>query len=306
MGAISARSLVWPGFVLVSLLLLGTFDLWLYGLIGPVAALALALVSQRPRRSLFTGERDRLDLAVIGLVYVLVVGLFLIAFEVFTTDRTAGLFLAFAGGMVVGVVGPLVYTVWIRDRPLASLGIGRQNLGQTLVLGLVFTGVQFALTLYGYNLPANREDWLPLLVMSLAVGFFEVVFFRGFVQSRLEASFGLVPGIFGAALLYALYHVGYGMGPGEMTFLFGLGVVYAIAYRLTENVLILWPLLVPLGSFYNNVDSGDIDLPWASIAGFADVLAVFAVAIALAARHERRRGRQISQAPRRGQAAAVR
>ena len=33
-----------------------------------------------------------------------------------------------------------------------------------------------------------------------------------------------------------------------MVFLFGLGVVYAVAYRLSENVLVLWPLLIPLGS----------------------------------------------------------
>jgi hypothetical protein len=29
----------------------------------------------------------------------------------------------------------------------------------------------------------------------------------------------------------------------------------------------LWPLLTPFSVFYNNLRSGDIDLPWASIAG---------------------------------------
>ena len=48
----------------------------------------------------------------------------------------------------------------------------------------------------------------------------------------------------GAAALYALYHVGYGMMGREMIFLFGLGVTYAIAYRLVQNVLVLWPLLM--------------------------------------------------------------
>jgi predicted Co/Zn/Cd cation transporter (cation efflux family) len=69
------------------------------------------------------------------------------------------------------------------------------------------------------------------------------------------------------------------MGGEEMVFLFGLGVVYAIAYRLVTNVLVLWPLLTPLGAFYNNVDAGDIDLPWASIAGFVDVAVLMALAI---------------------------
>ena len=57
---------------------------------------------------------------------------------------------------------------------------------------------------------------------------------------------------------------------------------------LTRSALILWPLLTPLGSFFNAVDSGDIELPWASIAGFLDVLAVMAVAVWLGSRHARK------------------
>ena len=68
-----------------------------------------------------------------------------------------------------------------------------------------------------------------------------------------------------------------------------LGVVYAVAFALARNVLVLWPLLTPLGSFFANVEAGDIDLPWASIAGFADVLAVMLVVLWLARRHERGR-----------------
>jgi len=144
------------------------------------------------------------------------------------------------------------------------------------------------MTLWGYDLP-EPVDWVPLLVMSLVVGFFEALFFRGFVQGRLEASFGSGPAVTAAAVLYSLYHLGYGMGADEMVFLFGLGVVYAIAYRLVTNILVLWPLLTPLGAFFNNLEAGDIDLPWASIAGFADVAAVMAGAIWFTRRHERTR-----------------
>ena len=151
----------------------------------------------------------------------------------------------------------------------------------------MLAGVQFAMTLWGYELP-EPVDWVPLLVMSLMVGFFEAVFFRGFIQGRLEASFGPGLAVLGAAVLYSLYHVGYGMPGDELVFLFGLGVVYAIAFRLVSNILVLWPLLTPLGAFYNNVEAGDIDLPWASIAGFADVAVVMAVAVWFTARHRRR------------------
>ena len=220
-------------------------------------------------------------------IYLGVVALMRLAFVGFGTDHVAGLFLAFACALLLGTVGPVYLTVWVRQRPLADLGLGTGNLRGTIVLALVFASTQFALTLWGYDLP-RAVDWVPLLVMALVVGVFESIFFRGFVQNRLEEAFGPVAGLAGAAILYGVYHVGYGMGGGEIAFLTGLGLVYATAFALTRSVLVLWPLLTPLGSFFNAVEGGDIELPWASIAGFADVLAVMVLALWLAHRHLRK------------------
>ena len=44
-------------------------------------------------------------------------------------------------------------------------------------------------------------------------------------------------------------------------------------------------------SFFANLEAGEIDLPWASVAGFADVAAVMAVAGWLAMPHQRRADR---------------
>jgi hypothetical protein len=255
-------------------------------LVVPVALLLALVPGLRPAFT-YRGADGR-DLLVIGLLYVAVVGLFRLAFTVFTTDNVLGLFLSFACGLIIGVVGPIVYQVWMRGRDLRSLGLGFHHLRATLTLGLVFAAIQFGSTLWGYDLP-EAVDWVPLLVMSLVVGLFEAVFFRGFIQGRLEASFGVIPAVGGAALLYAVYHVGYGMGANEMWFLFGLGVVYAIIYRLTTNILILWPLLTPLGAFFNNLNTAEFELPWESILGFADVAIVMAVAVWLAHRHIRKR-----------------
>ena len=282
---------VWIGFVVVVLLLLDVVGLVWIGVIAPVAAVGLvALQWHRPPDGVrwIRGDVDQRDLTMVAVSHVVVVGLFAVAFRGFGADRAAGLFLSFAAGLLVGVVGPVVYMVWYRGRSLADLGIGGHRLPETVVLGLVLAGIQFAMTLWGYDLP-EPVDWVPLLVMSVVVGGFEAVFFRGFIQGRLEAAFGTAPAVGGAALLYALYHVGYGMGASEMVFLFGLGIVYAVAYRLVGNVLVLWPLLSPLGAFFNNLESGDIELPWGSIAGFTNVAVVMGVAIILAHRHERRR-----------------
>ena len=84
-----------------------------------------------------------------------------------------------------------------------------------------------------------------------------------------------------------------------MVFLFGLGIVYAVAFRLANNILVLWPLLTPLGSFFAQLESGDStgDLPWAAILGFADVLALMAAVIWLARRHQRKLDRPSDETP---------
>ena len=278
---------VWFLFCLVSLLALAAVDLEVWAALVILAGVALACVpALRPRADT---QVDLIDLAAVMGAYVGVVVLFRVAFTVFTTDNVLGLFLCFAAGLLLGVVGPVFYTVWGRRRPLRSLGLGTHQLRPTLAMGLVLAAAQFAVTFVGYSMPAP-EQWVPLLGMSLVVGLFEAVFFRGFVQGRLEASFGAVPAVAGAAVLYGAYHVGYGMGVSELWFLLALGVVYAVAYRLTTNVLILWPLLTPMGAFFNNLDNGEIDLPWASLLGFADVVLLMAAAIWFAHRKERTLG----------------
>jgi uncharacterized protein len=280
------RRIIWVTWLVAALLFLAVGNGLVYGLIVPLSAgllvlLAPGLVSSAGRHV------DGRDIRAVLLLYVAVVTALYLAFRVFTVDRTLGLFLCYAAGLILGVVGPVIYTVWMRGRPLADLGLTTKNWQQAIGLGLFLGIIQFFLTLYGNDLPAP-VDWVPLLTMSLMVGLFEAIFFRGFIQTRLSASLGPVPGIVTAAALYALYHVCYGMGMREMAFLFALGLVYGIAYACVNNVLVLWPLLIPVGSFYNNLQSGEINLPWAAIAGFVDVMAIMFTAIWLAHRRERR------------------
>jgi membrane protease YdiL (CAAX protease family) len=281
------RTMLWSGWVVLGLLLLPIGSGPWYLVTVAASGLALALVPGALPPSRRVG--DPKDLFVVAGLFVAVVALNRAAFVGFTPDHVVGLFLCFAGALLLGVAGPVYYTVWVRHRTLADLGLRRDNLRAAVPFALGFAAVQFGLTLWGYDLPAP-VDWIPLLAMSLVVGVFESVFFRGFIQTRLEEQLGPVVGITAAAALYGAYHVGFGMTGTDLLFLTGLGLVYAVAFAIVRNLVVLWPLLTPLGSFYANLRGGDIELPWASIAGFADVLGLMVLAGWLALRHQRRAG----------------
>lgn len=274
--------LIWSVFAVAAVLLMDVVPLTTYGILVPVLATILHLVLRSTSRTAAPPGQARgvdvRDLSSVALIYVGTVGLLRLAFVVFTTDELTRMVLAYAAALLLGVAGPVVYTVWMRRRTLATLGITLGSWRRTAILALLLALVQFSITLWRVQLPAP-VDWIPLLTMSLAVGLFEAVFFRGFIQGRLEASFGTGTAVLGASVLYALYHVGYGMAGSELLFLFGLGVTYAIAYRVAGSIFVLWPLLTPLGSLFNQLQTGDLagQLPWASIAGFLDILAVMVV-----------------------------
>jgi membrane protease YdiL (CAAX protease family) len=125
--------------------------------------------------------------------------------------------------------------------------------------------------------------------MTMAVGLFEAIFFRGWLQLRFEEAFGVVPGLILASLCYSLYHVGYGMTGREMLFLFGLGMTFAAVFRLTKNILVLWPFYTPVGSLYTNVTEG-LTMPFEATYGFLLTLGLMAVLFVLAGIGQRRRG----------------
>lgn len=281
----------WVAWCCAAILALPLLDAPWFGPLGYGFAIALSALLVGAVTGTLLRDRRRVDvrdLVAIAALYLVVVALFVLAFRVFTTGNVLGLFLCFAAGMLVGVVGPIVYTVWMRGRALGTLGLGSSHWRAAIGLGVLLGALQFAVTFIGRELPADPEDWVPLLVMSLTVGVFESVFFRGFVQDRLRASFGQGAGVAGGAVLYGVYHVGYGMAAAEMVFLTGLGVLYAVAYALVRNVFVLWPLLTPIGSFFSNLAGGGFELPWVSILGFVDVVGLMAAAVWLAARHRRR------------------
>jgi membrane protease YdiL (CAAX protease family) len=132
---------------------------------------------------------------------------------------------------------------------------------------------------------------MPLLALALAIGFFEAIFWRGWVLLRLEEAFGVIPAILLDSLLYAAYHIGYGMPMSEMAFLFFIGVMYAVAFRLTKNIFILWPIFQPMGQLVTLIKDG-LKLPLLASVGFLEVLIVMFVLIWLGSRYAKKHAEQ--------------
>jgi hypothetical protein len=181
--------------------------------------------------------------------------------------------------------------VVIQRRTLADLGITTRWLALSLVLQLIFAALQYMGTLARAELPPF-EEFLPLIALALAIGFFEAVFWRGWVLLRLEESFGTIPAILVGSVLYSLYHIGYAMPASELVFLFFIGLMFAIVFRLTKSIFILWPVFQPMGQLVILVKDG-LELPLLASLGFFEVLILMLVLVWLAARYEKKPPRQI-------------
>jgi membrane protease YdiL (CAAX protease family) len=235
-------------------------------------------------------QPNRHTLVVLGSYLLVVAGLY-IAFQVLTTERVAANFITFGPITLagLGVALPVLYTVLVRHRPLADLGLTTRQLLPSLVLGLLLGLDTYRATLSTLNLMWTKE-LVPLVTMALAVGLFEAIFFRGWLQLRLEEAFGLVPGLVLGALCYSLYHVGYGMTSDELLFLFGLGLGFGAVFRLTKNVAVLWPFYTPVGGLYTNVSEG-LTIPFEAAYGFVLTLGMMVTVVAVAVKlHDRKGG----------------
>lgn len=232
-----------------------------------------------------------LDLLVVAVSWLLVTGSLYTANIIIGPEAGGGLpyFFLYAGltATLFGVGLPVFWMVVVRRRPLDSLGITTQRLGWSLALQVVLSIVIFLTAYLNLELPAF-ENLAPLIALSLAIGFFEAVFWRGWVQLRLEEAFGILPAILLASGLYALYHIGYGMPAGEIRFLFWIGIMFAVVFRLTKNVFILWPLFQPMGQLLTLIGDG-LELPLLASLGFVEALALMFVLVWLARRYLHKR-----------------
>ena len=230
------------------------------------------------------------DVAAVIASWLLVVGALYTATVIVGTTAWGGMayFFLYAvlGATLFGIGFPLYWTTVVRRRPIVELGITTRWLGLSIALQLVFAALQYSGTLAKAQLP-SFEEFLPLVALALSIGFFEAVFWRGWVLTRLEESFGTIPAILLGSALYAVYHIGYAMPASEMFFLFFIGIMFAVVFRLTKNIFILWPVFQPMGQLVTLIRD-KLTLPLLSSIGFAEVLIAMLVLVWFAARYQKK------------------
>lgn len=231
------------------------------------------------------------DLVAVGVSWLLVVLSLATATFVVTANNGVAYFLVYAivGAAGFGVALPVWWMVWHRKRTIAELGVTTRLLGVSLIIQLALSALQYSQTLGRMSLP-DGATLLPLVTLALTIGLFEAIFWRGWVLLRLEDAFGFLPALLVGSTLYALYHLGYGMGWQEMWFLFFVGLAYGAIFRITKNVFILWPLLQPMGQLTTLIKDG-LTLPTIAALGFAEALIVMVVVLGVAWKYTQRRSR---------------
>jgi len=230
------------------------------------------------------------DLAAVAGSWLLVVGALYTATVIVGQNVWGGMayFFLYAvlGATLFGVGIPVYWMTIVRKRPIADLGLSTKWLGLSLLLQLVFAALQYVGTLARIQLPPFAE-LLPLVALALAIGFFEAIFWRGWVLLRLEEAFGFIPALLLGCALYAAYHIGYGMPASEMVFLFFIGILYAVVFRLTRNAFILWPVFQPMGQLVTLIRDR-LTLPLPAAIGFAEALILMIVLVWLADRYHKK------------------
>jgi len=152
--------------------------------------------------------------------------------------------------LVVNVVLPTWWVVGYRKQPLSELGVTTRRWLPSLLINLLIAGF-YTLQLQPV---LESEDWLPRMLYC-TLSLWEPFFIHGWLQLRTERAFGVLPGILMAGLGLAVFHVG--STPHQFLLeLFLSGAIYAALFRLTRNLLALWPLGWGLASTVGTLRTG--------------------------------------------------
>lgn len=159
----------------------------------------------------------------------------------YTMNRTMSLVFILFGFMlltnlIVNVVLPTYWVVGYRKQPLSELGITTRYWLPSLILSLLIAVLRWP----SLGPLLKGRDWVPH-VLTAMLTFWNPFFLHGWLQLRFERAFGVMPGILLGGLGLAVYHLGTSPYP-HLVEMIVEGIAFGALFRLTRNLLMLWPL----------------------------------------------------------------
>jgi membrane protease YdiL (CAAX protease family) len=180
------------------------------------------------------------------------------------------------GNGVLNVLFPATYLLVFRGERPEELGITTRRLW---LAGLLSAGCcLFAWKGLQREMASHPDvELLPQLVFN-GVILWEPFFVFGWLQLRFERAFGILPGVVLAAACFGAYHLGTYPLPGIVG-LVVVGIVLAALFRVTKNLLVLWPATWAVVSSIGTLQ-GDMRFGWDQVTVYAVILLVQIAVIA--------------------------
>ena len=167
----------------------------------------------------------------------------------------------------LNVLFPVWWIAYHRKQPLSELGITTKHWLLSLFAGVVlaiFSSIRL-------QQMATSVNWLPQILFN-AVILWEPFFVFSWLQLRFDRAFGIVPGVLLAGLSFTAYHI-CSFPPTMLIVLLIIGLIYAAIFRLTSNLLIIWPFTWSVASSIGTL-MGGIHFTWKQVAIWSVILLI--------------------------------
>lgn len=167
------------------------------------------------------------------------------------------------------VIVPVWWYVWHRGGSLSDLGLKRDGWSVSLLISLILTGLFFFSVLHRFM--QYGGDLIPHFISNGLI-LWEPFLIFSWYQLRFEKDFGIIPGILFAGVGLGAYHLGT-YGAGDILMLIGFGIVFAVIFRATSNLIIMWPLTWSTASAEGTLQGGFL-LGWHDALLYAVILII--------------------------------
>lgn len=150
------------------------------------------------------------------------------------------------------VVFPVWWLLCREDGSLEDLGIKKEGLVTSLIISLLITSyfLYYALSQYSFY----GSSLIPHFITNALI-LWEPFFIFCWLQLRFDKAFGIIPGILLAGISLGAYHIGtYPLG--EVLVLALFGILFCAIFRITSNLLIMWPLTWSTSSAVGTLKGG--------------------------------------------------